>query len=382
MPTARVAVIRTQPQTVVDDVGTLMRSVDYQNVLPKDKDTALKINISWGTFYPACSTTPWQMEGVIRTLLADGYSRDLIHACHNNTVVVSAKKGERNNKQLPVVQKYGLRNVHLYEDPEWVVYEPKGEFLVLDKVFEDGVRIPKRLIGESIIHLPTMKTHVFTTITGAMKNAFGGLLHRQRHWTHSVIHETLVDLLMIQQEIHTGIFAVTDGHVIGTGPGPRCMEILPGGYYLASADQVAIDAVAAKMMGFDPMELPFIRLAHEKGLGVGDPRDIEIVGEDIAAVDLGCAKGSTFASRGQHQLYHGVLKPIERMLTRTPLVVSTYLASWAYHDWYWYPVIGSRRVASYLATDWGRLFQGYPAADDPAVLAAAPVEVPLRQPAG
>ena len=65
-----------------------------------------------------------------------------------------------------------------------------------------------------------MKTHVFTTMTGAMKNAFGGLLHRKRHWTHSVIHETLVDLLAIQQEIHSGVFAVMDGTFAGDGPGP------------------------------------------------------------------------------------------------------------------------------------------------------------------
>jgi uncharacterized protein (DUF362 family) len=53
--------------------------------------------------------------------------------------------------------------------------------------------IPRRFIGENIIHLPTVKTHVFTTMTGAMKNAFGGLLNERRHWTHPVIHETLVD---------------------------------------------------------------------------------------------------------------------------------------------------------------------------------------------
>jgi len=46
---------------------------------------------------------------------------------------------------------------------------------------------------------------------------------------------------------------------------------------------VAIDAVAAKLMGFDPLDLPYIRLAHDAGLGVGDPRDIELVGD----TDLG-----------------------------------------------------------------------------------------------
>ena len=123
-----------------------------------------------------------------------------------------------------------------------------------------------------------MKTHVFTTITGAMKNAFGGLLHRNRHWTHTVIHETLVDLLTIQQEIHPGIFAVMDGTFAGDGPGPRAMRWHEKEILLASADQVAIDAVSARLQGFDPMEIPFIGLAHEKGLGIGDPKQIEIVG--------------------------------------------------------------------------------------------------------
>ena len=37
------------------------------------------------------------------------------------------------------------------------------------------------------------------------------------------------------------------------------------------------------MMGFDPMSIEYIRVAHEDGLGVGDPREIEIVGDaDVA----------------------------------------------------------------------------------------------------
>ena len=53
---------------------------------------------------------------------------------------------------------------------------------------------------------------------------------------------------------------------------------------LASGDQTAIDAVAAKMMGFDPLSIPYIRLAHEAGLGVGDPREIELA--DVFDIDL------------------------------------------------------------------------------------------------
>src|SRR5205823_2547463 len=114
-------------------------------------------------------------------------------------------------------------------------------------------------------------------------NAFGGLLNTRRHYTHSWIHETLVDLLAIQKEIHSGIFAIMDGTTAGNGPGPRTMYPVVKNVMLASSDQVAIDAVSAKMMGFDPMSLDYIRLAHEAKLGVGDPRDIEIVGDVDAA---------------------------------------------------------------------------------------------------
>ena len=202
--------------------------------------------------------------------------------------------------------------------------------------------IPKRFIGENIIHLPTVKTHVFTTTTGAMKNAFGGLLNEHRHWTHPVIHETLVDLLMIQKKIHRGVFAVMDGTFAGDGPGPRCMMPYVKNVILASADQIAIDAVAAKLMGFDPMSIKFIRMAHELGLGCGDPREIEIVGDASAAAEnwhfVGPFKKMTFASRMQHKIYWGPMKkPIEWSL-KTVLAPWAYIASVIYHDSFWYPV--------------------------------------------
>ncbi len=362
MTRSRVAVLKTTPATVIDDYKRLMRLGNYQQFLPKDKETALKINITWHYFYPACSTTPWQLDGVISTLLEDGYSKEKLYGCHNRTVVVSARRGEIANKHKPVVvDKHGLRNVHLYDKgEEWIRYEPKAKMLVLDSIYPEGIRIPKRLIGSNILHLPTMKTHVFTRITGAMKNAFGGLLFEKRHWTHSVIHETLVDLLAIQKEIHPGIFAVMDGTFAGDGPGPRCMVPHVTNYILASADMVAIDAVAAKMMGFDPLSIKFIRLAHEQGLGCGDVREIEVAGEDITAVNFHFdGLRDTFASRGQKMIYWGPLKPLENLLLRTAIAPWSYAASVLYHDVYWYRWVGRARVERALQTEWGRLFAKY-----------------------
>jgi uncharacterized protein (DUF362 family) len=347
-----------------------MNLAGYQDVIAKDADTALKVNISWHFFFPGCSTTPWQLDGVIGAMKRDGYSPDLIHACHNRTVVIDAHLGETENKQLPVVQKHGIRNVHLYEgDEPWInVRDAVGgeladKFLCLNQVYPDGFMIPKRFIGENIIHLPTVKTHVFTTTTGAMKNAFGGLLNERRHWTHPVIHETLVDLLMIQKKIHRGVFAVMDGTFAGDGPGPRCMVPHVKNVLLASADQVAIDAVAAKLMGMDPLSIKYIRLAHDLGLGCGDPREIEIVGDLEAAKEdwkfTGPFKKMTFASKMQHHIYWGPLrKPIEWSL-KTVLAPWAYIASVIYHDSFWYPMNGKSQMTASLSSPWGRLFENW-----------------------
>ncbi len=369
MKRSTVAIVRTRPATVLADYHRLMNLAGYQEVIDRSVDTALKVNISWQFFYPACSTTPWQLDGVIRAMLQDGYQRDLLHACHNRTVVVSARKGERNNKHLNVVDHHGLRNIHLYDGEPWVnvqdaIGDLTGKLLVLNKVYPKGFSIPRRFIGENIIHLPTVKTHIFTTMTGAMKNAFGGLLNERRHWTHEVIHETLVDLLMIQKHIHRGIFAVMDGTFAGDGPGPRCMIPQVKNVLLASSDQVAIDAIAAKLMGFNPLDdVKFIRLAHDLGLGVGDPQEIEIVGDVDAAEEdwqfIGPYAKMTFAARMQHKIYWGNLKKWVEWSLKTWLAPWSYVASIAYHDYFWLPFIGRERVDEALNSEWGRLFANW-----------------------
>src|SRR3954469_4289339 len=109
MTRARVAILRTSPQTVLRDYHRLMNLAGYQDVLAKDVDTALKVNISWHFFFPGSSTTPWQLDDVAAALVADSYDKSLIHACHNRTVVIDAHLGERENKQIDVVQAHGLR---------------------------------------------------------------------------------------------------------------------------------------------------------------------------------------------------------------------------------------------------------------------------------
>jgi uncharacterized protein (DUF362 family) len=370
---SRVAVLRTRPDTVLGDLGRLCELAGVKDALAPGTATILKDNISWHYPYPGANTTPWQLEGTILALRAAGLA-DLV-CIQNDTVVTDPKKGERLNGYLGVLGRYGIP-VRYNCDPHdlaWVRYEPKGKMLALPKVFPDGIQIPEFFLGTNIVHLPTVKCHIYTTTTGAMKNAFGGLLATRRHYTHTWIHETLVDLLTIQKEIHTGLFAVMDGTTVGNGPGPRTMVPVRKDVLLAAADQVAIDAVAAKMMGFDPLAIRYLALAHERGLGVADPRDIELVGDaDAGRENWHFSVGDNLASRVGDVLWFGPLKRLQKLFFHTPLVYVFVAGSYLYHDFLWYPVFGRRAVRSFVRTSpWGALFARY-LAEQASMLGAAP----------
>ena len=354
-----VYVKKVSPETIIEDYSWLIDNAKLNDNFHKNVTTFLKVNISWDRYYPGCSSAPWQIEGTANKLLKLGFSN--LIAAHNGTVVVDPERGRIENKHKVVEDKYNIPHV-LVDSPETeaVAYKPKSKLLVLDRIFPDGIMIPKVFYGSNIIHLPTMKTHVFTTMTGALKNAFGGLLNQNRHWTHSDIHETLVDLLKIQQDIHNNIFAISDGAFSGDGPGPRAMRINEKNIIVGGYDQVAVDSVVSKLMGFDPLKIKKLRIAEEFSLGVANPKNIKVVGENISKINWNYSSNeNTFASKGQKFIYWGPLKPLEKILLRSKISPWAFFASDLYHNKYWLRFIGKRRIKKAMKTSWGRLFQKY-----------------------
>lgn len=337
-----------------------MRLADYGRCIPNVKDVILKLNLSWSLFFPACSTTVWQLEGVLRVLVGDGFR---VFPVEDQTVVTHPWRGAYANKWLPVFEKYGVMFVPL-PNVEWIDYEPKSELLALHELFGSKILIPSLFVGRGIVHLATLKTHGHTMITCAVKNSFGGLIPKYRHHAHRKIHEVLVDLLQIQREIHPGVFAVVDGTVMGDGAGPRTMIPKEGNILMAGSDQVAVDSVAARIIGFNPMDIKYLRIAHEKGLGCADLGQIDVVGD----LDLGKINFKFKVKRSPVVFFDQLLrgKPvIDRLLFHTPMFKLAILASNIYHDHIWYPIIGCMRVNKFLKTDWGKLWLKYPYGEYP-----------------
>lgn len=353
-----VSVLFTSPATILEDYRRLMELASWRRHLTGERELLLKLNLSWTKYFPSCSSQPWQLEGVLRTLLDGGYNPDILLPVENKTVVTNPVKGAKNNLWMPVLDQYQCRFQPLTEVP-WTVYEFKSELLKLNHIFPEGIQIPAIYPGKDILHLPTVKTHGHSITTGAIKNAFGGLLKEVRHYAHKYIHEVMVDLMLMQKELHPNVFAVMDGTVAGDGAGPRTMFPKVQNVILASADSVAIDAVAAKLMGFDPMEIPYLRMATEMGLGEGRIDNIEITGDDISRVNFNFRTRKSLVIWGDQMLRLGPLRFLEKLLLHSPLVVWAPFASNVYHDYLWYPTVGAKRIREFSRTSWGALFEEY-----------------------
>src|SRR6266487_4964783 len=91
--TAKVAVVRTRPETVLADYARVMDLAGYRDTLSRDRDTLIKLNLSWTKYFPACSSQPWQVDGVVKAMLQDGYDRARLLPAENRTVVTDRWKG-------------------------------------------------------------------------------------------------------------------------------------------------------------------------------------------------------------------------------------------------------------------------------------------------
>ncbi len=355
----KVALVATRPETVLADYRRVMELADYGEHLSPERELILKLNLSWTKYFPACSSQPWQVEGVVRTLREDGFAPERLIPVENKTVVTNPRQGCRNNLWEGVLRAYGLRFRALPEE-EWVVHRFRRPLLKLNRIFPDGIEVPRLYHGRDILHLPTVKTHGHSTTTGAIKNSFGGLLKEVRHYAHKYMHEVLVDLMTMQRELHPNVFAVMDGTVCGDGAGPRTMRPVVKNILLASADSVAIDATAARLMGFDPLRIPYLRMCHEMGLGTARPEEIELVGdEELFDLDFGFRTRRSLVIWGDQMLRRGPLRFLEPLALHSPLMVWAPFASNVYHDWFWYPTVGRAVIRRYDRTPWGRLFADY-----------------------
>lgn len=212
-------------------------------------------------------------------------------------------------------------SVQLVNFKESGFQEVKCDGQVLKKTYIS----PLILETDFILNLPKLKTHSFTVYTGAIKNMFGIIPFGLRLSYHRryVKNETFSQMLLDVFSCAPPALNIMDGVVAMEGEGPGSGNPKRTGILLASVDAVALDAVASKIIGFNPFDVYTTLFAQERGLGIGKLEDITILGEKIRDVKINNFKHSALAtgllSRKIPQFLHGY---IQDQLTLTPEIVN------------------------------------------------------------
>ncbi len=173
------------------------------------------------------------------------------------------------------------------------------------------------LEADAIISVPKLKTHIETLMTGAAKNMLGCLpgaaklmVHNQAPSPDDLGHA----LLDIYSALRPAL-CVMDAVVGMEGDGPSKGKPKQIGALLASADGVALDHVAARLIGYDPALIPTIAPAKERLLGENDAAAIEVLGsaiEDLKPADFKLCS---------NWMMRAIPKPLLRVLNRRFFIV-------------------------------------------------------------
>lgn len=265
-----VSIVRIK-ESVQEAVREAMELARWREFITPGADVSLKVNLGWDLFLPGAVTGPWVLEGVIETI-RDHVGE--INVVESDQVLVDVEKALRQTRVDKVCERMGVKWVNMSRGEFRDIEMPNGRAF-------DEIRVPEILLRTELITIPVIKTHNKTTITGAIKNQWG-CLPKLRHNFHLVLDDALADINSVVKPR----FAVMDATVGLEGDSPKSGEPRVVDRVLASGDFVAMDAVVAKILGFDPAKVQHILNCQEIGMGVAELEKIDVVGDDDLTLNL------------------------------------------------------------------------------------------------
>jgi ferredoxin len=140
----------------------------------------------------------------------------------------------------------------------------------------------------AVFNLCKMKTHLFTMMTGAVKNIFGVIPGLSKPGYHAKLHDPkrFAGMLLDLAQYISPRLSIMDAVVAMEGNGPGTGDPRQVGLLLGSENPLALDVVAGEIMGIDRKKNSIIMEAEQRGLHPNRIEDIEVIGADLAEVKV------------------------------------------------------------------------------------------------
>ncbi|MFQ6072192.1 MAG: DUF362 domain-containing protein [Methanosarcinales archaeon] len=261
------------------------------NLIKENDKVLLKVNLlSANKPEEAVTTHPSIVEAMI----------DLVRNCKGIPIVGDSSGTIEAGGTAKAYEVSGIKKVVEDKGAEFINFETAGfeKINVPNAMQLSEIYLAKPILdADIIISLPKLKTHALTLYTGAVKNFFGCVPHKIRKTAHllankNIFGEAVIDIYSVSKPS----LAVMDAVVGMEGNGPSGGDPKKVGLIVASYDCVALDFVVPKIIGFDPIEVPTNVAAIKKGIGFKSIGEIQVLGENIDAVQVEFKKPSSIPS--------------------------------------------------------------------------------------
>ena len=267
-------------------VSAAMDLARYEDFIPRGSTVYLKVNLGWDLFLPGSVTNPAFFEAVVLKL--KGYAGKLF-VVESDQVLENVEKAYRKSRISEIAERLDVPWINLSRGGRVIRYMPSNKIM-------KEVSVPAILSEGVTVTLPVMKTHGKSTVTLSLKNQWG-CLPKMRHMYHLDLTEAIADV-----NAAVGVkFAVVDGTIAMEGNGPKTGILREVGIVGAGADLVEVDAVFARLMGFDPRGIAHLVEAERRGIGkigvdyvgdrIDDMKPFKPAGHNIVSrVELACRR--------------------------------------------------------------------------------------------
>ena len=340
--------VSTDPAAVFRAVRKAMELANWEKYV-KGKNLVLKVNVVWDKIYPSCTTTPMVIEGVLKVIKnSQKVKPEKITIVDTDTAaIMRADISFKIQGIEKMAKKYGAKTVNLSQTEFKII--PFKKALVLHKL-----KISRVLLeADTIITMPVLKTHSYSSMTGALKNQWG-CIHDLRHNFHMVLHQAIADVNNFFKNKIT--FALMDGLFGMEGKGPKTGKPRKVGYILASPDRVSLDTAACQVMGINPRSVKHICFAQQVGVG---SMKTKIVGDPLPKLNFEPAGQSNLVMATEMWLRHRG-KWMEWLMfdAKSPFLLLLRWSAKVYYD-LWYQFVGIKNVREMMKTNYGKMWQSY-----------------------
>lgn len=372
---SKVAVLRVRPKSVLQDIERACNLAELATSFDAAAPCVLQDSVSSHHPFPSANTTPWQLEGAILALRRLGVTE--LSCAQGRSGLSDALAREDLNHFGAILKKHLVPALSLRKRGEvrWQEYRPKVRLHVLHELFPDGIYLADHFFGQTVVQLPTLRADLETGLHGASAAMLSGLLGPRVTIPGSRLARARVDALAIQLEIGAGRFAILDATTASRGGSRHPLASIAKGCVLASSDPVALDSVAAKLLGYDPLKIEYLSLAQQDGLGVADPAQIELIGDAVPAEDAMPDAGparrrvrdwiDAQTQRREH------LAPLRAWITSSRTGELLAACGDVYYDYYrWNKTDRALFERWKTESEWGQLFAAYERGESELVLDA------------